>query len=639
LFRVDRFGEARPLYEKAEALLKPLADAPAATVEDRFLLARALRNKGQLLRRLGELAAARPAYTGAVAELEKAAAADPKSPEVRADLAQAEDYLGRLLRETGDRADAEKSLRRSHELVSALVGEFPTIPRYREALYHAATDLGRIAYEDGRFDEAATLWARAYKESERLTQDFPDRPEYRVYFAGSCTNYGGVLVDLGRHREAEPILKSGVDVNDALAKKDPNDRQVRFDLAKCHFNLGYLYTQQGRPDRAIPLIEKARDLNQTLVDELPDVPRNRELQAIYLRRLAEALNASGQPGAEDAYRKSLALIQRLAAQHPENAVYQLELARCLTGLGNLMTQAEKFEPAGELFEKGLAALDAGGAPAKATEALREKSILLSNLGSVRQAGGRADAEEPIRKAIAIAQSLADRKPPARGDARSLAIAQGTLAEALEARNARATDDEAAGLFREAVDRMTRLVDEAPGEHMDRFYLGYFLEHQGKLLAKLGKPAEAKKALESAVAHQDEAVRITDGKAPAYRETLLSHLETLAELDLSLAAYDDARKAALRMPKAANAPGAVHVAAAEILARIARRVHDDTGLDASLRNDLERKCLGSVVVMLREALDADPKLADRIKAEAAFKDLLDRPEFQALLGDLVDAGKK
>ncbi|MDR3622284.1 MAG: serine/threonine-protein kinase [Paludisphaera borealis] len=635
LFRTDRFDDARPLYKEAQNLLRPLADGAATTVEDRFLFARALRNEGQLLRRLGDLPAAKRDYLEAVAELDAALKVDPKSAEVRNDLAQAEDYRGRLHRELGERGEAEAALRRSHELISALVVEFPTIPRYREALYHACNDLGRLAYEDGRLDEAAALWGRAYKETDRLAQDFPDRPEYKVYLAGACTNYGGVLADLGKTREAEPILKSGVEINASLAKLSPDDRQVRFDLAKCHFNLGYLYVGQARFDKAVPLIEKARDLNQTLVDELPDVPRHRELQAIYLRRLGAALEASGRPGGEDAYRKSLDLIQRLAARYPDNAVYQLELARCLDGLGGLMVQAEKYEPAEGLFQQGLGALDVKQAPALSTEALREKSILLSNLGSVRRAADKPTAEAPIRQAIAISQALADRKPPARDDVRSLAIAQETLAEALEAKSAR---DEAAALFQTAVDRMTQLAADAPGEYLEQFYLGYFLEQQGKLLAKLGKPADAKKALESAAAHQREAIKLTDGKVPTYREMLLSHLEALADVDLTLAAYDDVRKAALEMPRTAVAPGVGYFAAAKTLARAATQMHKDAKLDPSRRDDLERKCLGSVVLMLREAIDADPKLNDQLKTEPAFKELLDRSEFQTLLGDLVDLRK-
>ena len=177
-----------------------------------------------------------------------------------------------------------------------------------------------------------------------------------------------------------------------------------------------------------------------------------------------------------------------------------------------------------------------------------------------------------------------------------------------------------------------------GGHQDQFYLGYFLEQQGALLAKMDKPAEAKKALESAAAHQRKAVKLTDGKVPTYRDALLGHLEALADVELTLAAYDDARKTALEMPRAAAVPAAGYYAAAKTLARAATRMHNDSKLETARRDDLERKCLGSTVLMLREALDADPKLNDQLKTEPAFKELLDRSEFQTLLGDLVDLRK-
>ena len=42
-------------------------------------------------------------------------------------------------------------------------------------------------------------------------------------------------------------------------------------------------------------------------------------------------------------------------------------------------------------------------------------------------------------------------------------------------------------------------------------------------------------------------------------------------------------------------------------------------------------------MLREAIDTDPKLADRIKKAPEFKALESRPEYQAMMNTLVDLG--
>ena len=172
---------------------------------------------------------------------------------------------------------------------------------------------------------------------------------------------------------------------------------------------------------------------------------------------------------------------------------------------------------------------------------------------------------------------------------------------------------------------------------DRFYLAHVSEQQGKLLAATGKPADARLAFEKAVTHEKEAVKLTDGKIAAYRSALVEHLTDLADTCTKLADYDAAVQAAIDLAKAAPDPGRGHYEAAKILARSAAAIQGDAKLASARKEELTRKCLGRTVVMLREAIDANTKLADRIKAEPVFKQLLDRPEFQTMLNSLVDLG--
>jgi tetratricopeptide (TPR) repeat protein len=632
LFRRDRFDEAAALLDPAEDLARPLALPDGSPADDRRLLARLLRTRGQLLRRKGDLAAARPAYAEARDLLEKARADVPDSPEVRGELARAEDLLARCDREAGDLAAAEAASRRGYDLLDPLVAEYPTIPRYREALCQACAELGWFAYDASRFDEAEALWGRGWREASRLAGDYPDRPEYARDLAAAATNYGGVLVDLARVREAEPILKKAVELNADLAARSPGDLQVRFDLAKCHFNLGYLHLKRGRIDEAVAEIEKARDLNATLVAERPDVPRHRHFQATYLRRLGEALDAAGRPGAEPSYLAALELLAKLTADHPANAAYRLDLARCLASLGNQKVAAGKLDEAEKAFVDALAALDAlaaaapGGPP---VQVLRETSVVLSNLGSTRQGAAKGgDAEGPIRRALAISEELARRESPADEDVESLAVARSTLAEALQARGAA---DEAAPLFAQAVEGMKGLVAKAPAVPERHFYLGYMLAGQA---AAAPRPEDARTPLEEAVAHDEQAVELTSGRNPTYRTLLTEAREALADVDLKLAAYDEARRVAMEIPREAvdHAPGCV--AAARLLARMAAQARADEKLDRPRREALERQGLSGAVLLLREALDADPKLDADVKADPAFKDLLAHAEFQVLLGSLA-----
>ena len=141
-------------------------------------------------------------------------------------------------------------------------------------------------------------------------------------------------------------------------------------------------------------------------------------------------------------------------------------------------------------------------------------MTLSNQGVFRQDAGRTNAEEPLRSSVAIAQELASGKTPRRRDRQYLAIAHNNLGEALRdwGRNAEARKE-----FQESLQRLETLVAENPAAVEDRFYLGYIYEQHGKLLVKMDLTAEAKLAMEKAVAHQKEAVKLTDGKSLPHRD--------------------------------------------------------------------------------------------------------------------------
>ena len=63
-------------------------------------------------------------------------------------------------------------------------------------------------------------------------------------------------------------------------------------------------------------------------------------------------------------------------------------------------------------------------------------------------------------------------------------------------------------------------------------------------------------------------------------------------------------------------------AARILARLIAKASSDDKLQAE-RERLTRNFLGRTIVLLREAIDTNPKLADQIKADADIKALESR----------------
>src|SRR5262249_51590659 len=155
-----------------------------------------------------------------------------------------------------------------------------------------------------------------------------------------------------------------------LVARMPEDREIRFDLGKCHHNLGYLLLKHGKVGPAIASLEKAREVNSFLAEKFPEVPRYRQFQAFYLRRLGEELDAAGRPDVETTYQKALEIGEKLVAEYPTNALFQLELARCLNSVGALLAKTGRGAEAERSYARALATLETKDVPAWTVERLR-----------------------------------------------------------------------------------------------------------------------------------------------------------------------------------------------------------------------------------------------------------------------------
>jgi eukaryotic-like serine/threonine-protein kinase len=199
--------------------------------------------------------------------------------------------------------------------------------------------------------------------------------------------------------------------------------------------------------------------------------------------------------------------------------------------------------------------------------------------------------------------------------------------------------EAETLFAQSVTGFENLSTLAPKSIDYQKHFGYVLEKQADLMAQTGKIVEARTALASAVDHQRQAMKLSRNRADV-RELLGSHLLELAQINLKLGAYKQAAANALELPTAVHASARDQGCfdAARILARLVTKVGTDGKLTSDERQQLTRHYLGRTVVLLREAVDTNPKLADQIKTDVDIKILQSHPEFQAIMNTLVNIGK-
>ncbi len=629
-------GRADDLYREALEAQKILADAKldsTSTTEDILRLGQTLKSQADLLRLNGKFPEARPVYDQTIAELERAHAADAKHPVIRDELALAIDARGWIHRELGDMTKAEADYRRALDLLEKLVAQFPTVPRHREALARALNSLGLIEESTSRLADAEGHLRRELDLVERLAKDFPDRPEHQRELARTLSNLGSVVLAQDRAGEAEPILRRAVAVNGAIAAKVPDDVQIRLDLTKDHHNLGEVLRLKGSVQEAVASLQQARAINEKLVKEFPDQPRYREALARNLDNLALALETIAPAEAEATHRAAIDLFDKLVAAHPEMIDYQIGRARSLMNQGALLASARRFEQAEAIYRQALAQVETKDDKAQTLERMRLRVELLNDLVAVLRDLERPEAEPTLRQALVAFEELASRTTATPTDRHNLAIAQFNMGDTLIDLKRL---PEAAPFLTQAEAGFARLLADAPKSVDYHSQLGLVLERHGNLLAQSGQPTQAKAVLQRAVAQQTRAVEL--GKNRGDTRTLLgSHLNALVEVNLNLGAFQEAADTAFKMPQVVPdaARGQAYFDAARILARLVTRASTDEKLTPANRGRLTRNSLGRTIVLLREAIDADPKFAARIKQDPDIKALESRPEFETMMNTLVD----
>jgi serine/threonine protein kinase len=629
-------GQSDALYEQALIAQRSLADPqkdPLSTTVDRLRLGQTLKSQADLARLDGGFSRARTTFDLAVTALEQARTADGENPEVRNELALAVDARGWINRELGDMPAAERDFRRALELLDKLVAEFPTVPRHREVVAKACNSLGVLEKDTGRLDEAEGHLRRQVSLVRRLAEDFPDRPDYRSILGRALTNFGTVLYQQGHIAQSEPVLREAIELNTVIATKTPDDAQVQFYLAISHHDLGEILMKQGDPEGASSSFRNAQSINQAMATRLPDKPRYKSDLASNLDSLAMAMNALGQPGVDETFRAANAIYERLIAAYPDNVDYRIRQSVCLRNQGDVVANAGRTELAQPIYQKALALLDGTAAKLRTIDWQRKQAEILTNLGTLHG----ADAEDAIRRAIAISQNLVASKPGSTNDRHTLAITQNNLAGLLVERKRL---PEAGPFFADSIANLEKLTTSAPKAPELQSHFGIVLAEQGKWLDKSGQPALAKGALALAVDRQREAVRLSKNAA-AYRAVLASHLIDLAEVNRKLGAFDEAGRLALEVPKTVSTSSRPQACfdAAQVLARLLTQIAADTRLLAAERDSLTRKYPTRTVVLLREVIDSGPALADSVKADPDVKALESHSQFRMLMSNLVDSDRK
>jgi len=360
LQRQGRYGEARPLYERALAIKeKALGPEHPDT-------AAALNNLALLLQAQGLYGEARPLYERALAINEKVLG--PEHP----DTAAALNNLALLLQAQGLYGEARPLYERALAINEKLLG--PEHPRTATAL----NNLANLYKSLGLYGEARPLYERALAIWEKLLG--PEHPRVAL----GLNNLANLLDDQGLYREAQPLYERALAIREKLLGPEHPDTALALD------NLAYLLDAQGLYGEARPLYERALAIREkALGPEHPDV-------ATSLHNLARLYGNQGRyQEAEPLDKRALAIREKvLGPEHPDTATSLNNLALLYWNQGLYGEARPLYERALAIYEKAL-----GPEHPFTAQALANLALLL------RAQGRYEDARPLLERALAIQEKV------------------------------------------------------------------------------------------------------------------------------------------------------------------------------------------------------------------------------------------
>ncbi len=245
----------------------------------------------------------------------------------------------------------------------------------------------------------------------------------------------------------------------------------------------------------------------------------REQGRAYLR-MGDVLRKLGRHDeAEPAYRRSIAILGRLAVEAPAVAEVRDHLAEATYRLGSeraTRNRAAGLDEAGQLFRTAAATQEARLAEAPATARRVALGRTLDALADLLRVTGRADeAEATYRRAIPLLERAAADEPGAVAARQELGVALDGLGFLLKGRG---QGDEAMTTARRAVEAFEGLVALAPTLPAPRDGLAKAYDTLALLLRDAGAPAESAVVLDKEVALKRRLVEDYPAR-PEYRRTL------------------------------------------------------------------------------------------------------------------------
>jgi tetratricopeptide (TPR) repeat protein len=425
---------------------------------------------------------------------------------------------------------------------------------------------------------------------EEFARDTGQDEEARAGVAAAFLRVGNIRQKLGQASDAEAAYRGSRELFQRLAADFSSVLSYRQDLAGCYNNLGNLLADTGRLKEAEAVYREALAVKKQLAAEFPNRPDiGKDLAGSY-NNLGKLLADTRQPKeAETAFREALALLKQLTADFPTRA----DLRRLLAGShGNL-------------------------------------GVLLEATGDLQK------AEAAFRDALKLLKRLATDFPSRPNVRQELAKSRNNLAILL----ANTGQDEAAAVeFREALTLHQQLTNQFPNVPDHQGSLANAMASLAVVLSRRKDFPLARQLLEQAQPHLQAALDANPHN-PFYRKVFCTNRRLLAATLVHLGEHSAAAAAAAELARGAFEPASDTYGAACFLFRCVPLAEKDGKLSKPKRRELAKTYADQALETLRQAVARGYKNAAHLRQDPDLASLRSRPEFQQLVRDLEQAGKK
>jgi serine/threonine protein kinase/tetratricopeptide (TPR) repeat protein len=411
-------------------------------------------------------------------------AAVGENPRVRRQLARSHFRIGLHSHALGLHDEALRSFQDARLLYEALLREQPSEPDLERELVLTLGNLANLARGRQPADEVLRRQEEVVTRLTELLRRDPGDLDLQSHLARACTNRAALQTDLGLLPEALRSHQQAFDLRAKLVSSRKFALEDVYDLSSSHDHLGQVNQVLGNYRQAEHWYRLARDLRRRLLKQAPHLEWQRGLAAS-LHQFGQLQAETGRPEeARRQYEEARDLLRGLAEQNPKVASYMVDLAGVLRDLARL--------------EQG------SGRAAEALATLRQARALLDPL--------RQEDPESVACRAALAGCCHD---------------EGILLRADKPEEALAAHEQARA-------HREWLVRNQPGYPERLADLGEVLEEKAATLARLGRGAEAVRALTEAVGVSRQAAENAP-QVVRWREALKRQQAALERLQKETAA--------------------------------------------------------------------------------------------------------